>query len=383
MPTFSEMIDWVIAQSGVAAWIGGVTVIVVLTAAVHWIWRIVDLKIKSKFDATESVWDDAVWGAIYKPITVSIWLAGIALSLKYAFADNVTVVNQAISTIRDIGIVLMLGWFLLRLTNRVSLRLIEKSRQPSEESRLDQTTIEAVGKLTKVCIFIVTGLVLLQTVGFSISGVLAFGGIGGLAVSFAAKDMLANFFGGFFLYMDRPFTVGDYIRSPDREVEGTVEYIGWRITRISTIDKRPLYVPNATFTTISVENVTRMTNRRIRDTVGIRYEDKHRMQAIINDIREMMRNHPELVNEEATNAYFTSFGDSSLNILFNALTTVKDWTDFNRVKHEVLFNILNIVHKHGADVAFPTRTLLIEKMAPSEKAVEQQEENEQPTHGAD
>ncbi|QGX38617.1 mechanosensitive ion channel family protein [Permianibacter aggregans] len=383
MPTFSEMIDWVIAQSGVAAWIGGVTVIILLTAVVHWIWRIIDLKIKTKFDATESVWDDAVWGAIYKPITVSIWLAGIALSLKYAFADNVAVVNQAISTIRDIGIVLMLGWFLLRLTNRVSLRLVEKSKEPSEESRLDQTTIEAVGKLTKVCIFIITGLVLLQTVGFSISGVLAFGGIGGLAISFAAKDMLANFFGGFFLYMDRPFVVGDYIRSPDREVEGTVEYIGWRITRISTIDMRPLYVPNSTFTTISVENVTRMTNRRIRETVGIRYEDKHRMLAIISDIRDMMRAHPELVNEEATNAYFNSFGDSSLNILFNALTTVTSWTDFNRVKHDVLLNILNIVHKHGADVAFPTRTLLIEKMAVSEKAAEQEEEHEQPAHGAD
>lgn len=384
MVSMSEVIDWLIAQSGIAAWIGGVAVILVLTAIAHSIWRIIDKKIKAKFDATESVWDDAVWGAIYKPITLSIWLVGIAFSLKYAFATQAELIDRAISTIRDIGIVVLLGWFLLRLTSRVSIRLIEKSKTEEEESRLDETTVVAISKLARVSIFIVMALVLLQTSGFSIGGVLAFGGIGGLAVSFAAKDMLANFFGGFILYMDRPFVVGDYVRSPDREVEGVVEYIGWRITRIRTMDKRPLYVPNATFTTISVENVTRMTNRRIREVVGVRYEDKHRMNAIIADIRDMLRSHPELVNEEATNAYFAAFGDSSLNIMFNALTTVTDWTDFNRVKQDVLFNIINIIHKHGADCAFPTRTLLIEKMvtARSEKAAQEDDANAL-GHGAD
>jgi len=80
----------------------------------------------------------------------------------------------------------------------------------------------------------------MQTLGYSISGVLAFGGIGGIAVGFAARDLLANFFGGFMIYMDRPFDVGDWIRSPDQEIEGTVEKIGWRLTTIRTFDKRPL-----------------------------------------------------------------------------------------------------------------------------------------------
>ena len=113
----------------------------------------------------------------------------------------------------------------------------------------------------------------MQLFDYSVSGLLAFGGIGGIAVGFAAKDLLANFFGGLMIYLDRPFSVGDWIRSPDKEIEGTVEDIGWRLTRIRTFDKRPLYIPNSIFASISVENPSRMSNRRIYEKIGIRYDD--------------------------------------------------------------------------------------------------------------
>lgn len=98
--------------------------------------------------------------------------------------------------------------------------------------------------------------------GFSLSGVLAFGGIGGIAVGFAAKDMLANFFGGLAIYLDRPFIVGEWIRSPDHEIEGTVEHIGWRQTRVRAFNKNPIYVPNSLFSTIVVETPTRTRSSR-------------------------------------------------------------------------------------------------------------------------
>src|SRR5690606_30903944 len=108
-------------------------------------------------------------------------------------------------------------------------------------------TAKAISKLLKAAAIITAMLVLLQSLGFSVSGVLAFGGIGGIAIGFAARDLLANFFGALMLYFDRPFAVGDWVRSPDREIEGTVEDIGWRLTRIRTFDQRPLYVPNSIF----------------------------------------------------------------------------------------------------------------------------------------
>ena len=107
-------------------------------------------------------------------------------------------------------------------------------------------------------------------------------------MGFAAKDLLANFFGGMMIYMDRPFSVGEWIRSPDKEIEGTVEDIGWRLTRIRTFDKRPLYIPNSVFANISVENPSRMTSRRIYETVGIRYDDIDKMDLIVAQVKGML-----------------------------------------------------------------------------------------------
>ena len=86
------------------------------------------------------------------------------------------------------------------------------------------------------------------------------------------------------IYLDRPFSVGDWIRSPDKEIEGTVEDIGWRLTRIRTFDKRPLYIPNSIFASISVENPSRMSNRRIYEKIGIRYDDVSKMNTIVTEV---------------------------------------------------------------------------------------------------
>ena len=134
-------------------------------------------------------------------------------------------------------------------------------------------------------------LTVMQLFDYSVSGLLAFGGIGGIAVGFAAKDLLANFFGGLMIYLDRPFSVGDWIRSPDKEIEGTVEDIGWRLTRIRTFDKRPLYIPNSIFASISVENPSRMSNRRIYEKIGIRYDDMSKMNTIVTEVKLMLQKH--------------------------------------------------------------------------------------------
>src|SRR6056297_262517 len=167
------------------------------------------------------------------------------------------------------------------------------------EKPLDATTASALGKLLRLSVLITTALVVLQTLGFSISGVLAFGGIGGIAIGFAARDMLANFFGGIMLHLDRPMAVGEWVRSPDRDIEGTVEHISWRITRLRTFDQRPLYVPNSIFSNIIVENPSRMTHRRIYETVGVRYDDIAVVADIANDIRAMLERH-ERVDSDAT-----------------------------------------------------------------------------------
>ena len=362
MPSFANIWSWLLELTDVAAWITGVVVILSLAAVAHWLWRRLHRRVWSRLQQTNTVWDDALWDALSRPTAVAIWLVGVLFAFDYIFNERSAVMLKAVATARTLGIIVLLSWFLLRLAASVERALLAQARAKVDERKPDATTIEAVGKLARISIFIVMALIGLQTLGFSIAGVLAFGGIGGLAVSFAAKDMLANFFGGLMLYLDRPFAVGDYIRSPDRDVEGTVESIGWRQTRVLTMQKRPLYIPNAIFTTIAVENVTRMANRRIQETIGLRYQDAGKMPAVIADIRTMLLEHPEIRDDVGFGVWFSQYGDSSLNILIDAHTESTDYANFNRIKEDVLFAVHRIVTGHGADFAFPSRSVYVESM---------------------
>jgi len=191
----------------------------------------------------------------------------------------------------------------------------------------------------------------------SISGVLAFGGIGGIAVGFAAKDLLANFFGGLVIYMDRPFKVGDWIRSPDRDIEGTVVKIGWRLTEIRTFDQRPLYVPNSAFSTIALENPSRMLNRRIYETIGIRYDDIQEMHAIVASVKAMLQGHPAIAQDKTMIVNFNAFNASSVDFMVYTFTKTTNWVEFHEIKQAVLLEIAGIIRDHGAEIAYPTQTL--------------------------
>jgi MscS family membrane protein len=203
-------------------------------------------------------------------------------------------------------------------------------------------------------------LIAMQLLGYSVSGLLAFGGIGGIAVGFAAKDLLANFFGGLMIYLDRPFSVGDWIRSPDKEIEGTVEDVGWRLTRIRTFDKRPLYIPNSVFASISVENPSRMTNRRIYETVGIRYCDMDSMNNIVQQVTQMLKDHDAIDNNQTMIVNFNKFSDSSLDFFIYTFTKTTDWIEFHSVKQDVLLQIAEIIKKNGSEIAFPTSSIHLE-----------------------
>lgn len=212
-----------------------------------------------------------------------------------------------------------------------------------------------MSRIIKITIIVVLVLLYGEHFGMSLSGLLTFGGIGGLAVGMAGKDILSNFFSGIMLYFDRPFSIGDWIRSPDRNIEGTVAEIGWRITKITTFDNRPLYVPNSLFSSISVENPGRMTNRRITTTIGLRYEDAAKVGVIVEAVREMLKNHPAIDQRQTLLVYFNQFADSSLNIMVYCFTKTTVWAEWLAAQQDVYLKIIDIVQSHGADFAFPAR----------------------------
>ena len=337
-------------------WRAGVLVFLLVlgTAAVAYIASHVISALERKFASTHNLWDDAILHAVRRPVVAFVWLQGVYWAAEVAHHFSEAEVFKANGTLLQIGFVWVVVWFFIRLIKQFENILTSpiKMRKP-----MDYTTVNAISKLSRAVVIITAALTALQTLGFSISGVLAFGGVGGIAVGFAAKDLLANFFGGFIIHLDRPFKVGDWVRSPDRSIEGTVEHIGWRLTTIRTFDKRPLYVPNAAFTTIAVENPSRMSNRRIYETIGIRYADVAQMATIVDDIRAMLQQHEDIESDETLIVNFLAFNASSLDIMVYCFTKTTQWVPFHEVKQDVLLKISDIIEGYGAEVAFPTRTL--------------------------
>jgi MscS family membrane protein len=311
---------------------------------------------------TTSHWDNALVNAAKRPIPIVIWLTGIAYAAGIAGKESGSAILDAVPHIRDVGFIVCLAWFMIRLIRNFALNIVSAHEKNGEE--VDRTTIDALSKLAHLTVIISTGLLAMQTLGFSVSGILAAGGIGGLAIGFAAKDLLANFFGGLTIYLDRPFSVGDWIRSPDKQIEGTVEYISWRHTRVRAFNKNPIYVPNALFTTIVVENPSRMSHRRIHETIGIRYEDIGMMGAIVAEVKAMLQNHPEIDADQTLIVNFNTFGPSSLDFFIYTFTRTKEWVHFHEVKQDVLLKIAGIIENHAAQIAFPTHTVHIEAGAP-------------------
>lgn len=334
-------------------WIYKVFAIIFISLVAAYLGKLLLDRVEQRALKTSTVWDDALVIAARRPLWVMIWSMGLLWASQVTAAQMDDGLAEVLDKLQSVLLIVLLAWFLIRLALEVEKRLVDPS---CREKPIDKTTVNAIGKLLRISVVITSSLVILQSMGYSVSGVLAFGGIGGLAVGFAAKDLLANFFGGLMVYLDRPFSVGEWVRSPEKEIEGTVEHIGWRLTRIRTFDKRPIYVPNAVFTNIVLQNPSRMSHRRIYEHIGIRYDDISRMEPIVKAVREMLKEHPEIAQDQTQMVYFDRCAPSSVDFFIYCFTTPV-WAEFHRIKEDVLLKILAIIDEHGAQVAFPTSTL--------------------------
>ena len=326
-------------------------VIVLLTVFGSYFVRRFIGTLKTRAEKTQSQWDDTFFAALQGPARTLVWVVGLTLALERASVG--LDVEAIFAPLRSALVIATLTWALIRFVDRVQRRMMHDPKTDD----LDLTTVEAIGRLIRITVLITSGLIILQTLGFSVSGVLAFGGLGGIAVGFAAKDLLSNFFGGLMIFLDRPFGVGDWIRSPDRDIEGTVESLGWRLTTIRTFDKRPLYVPNATFLSVAVENPSRMSHRRIYETIGVRYDDADQIQVVVERVKKMLEQHPDIDSSQTLMVNFNQFGPSSLDFFIYCFTTTTLWTEYHMVKEDVLLKTYDLITELGAEVAFPTQTL--------------------------
>ena len=346
------------AWFGMYGWLVEAALSLALTAAALFVWVRIQRFLSQRAKATAQVWDDIVLRAVSAPIVALILVLGAQQIIAAAggiFA-NYQEISRVFSVVRSVAFAVAIFWALLRLTGGVEQHyrhntLFIGGRQ------MDVGVTFGIFRGIRIIIFAIAALTVMDAFGVSITGILAFGGLGGVVFGFAAKDMLANFFSGMVIFWERPFVIGDWIRCPESNIEGVVEKIGWRVTQLRTFDQRPLYVPNAVFSNQVIENPQRMRNRRIYEYMGLRYEDIDKLPAVLEDIRTMLKVHEEIDQEQIQIVAFDCYGDSTLNFFIYAMTRTTMWVKFHAIKGDVLLHVAAIVKKHGAEFAFPTRTV--------------------------
>lgn len=330
--------------------------VLIITGAsfITWIvWRMLFSRLEILVDRTRFHWDNLILEALKLPISVIIWVWPATISVGFLLKDRIDI--TWFSSLKLLIMIAVFIWIMMRFINNVEQHILKNSNR-------DETTVQAIAKVSRLFFIILGTLTAMQALGLSLSGLLTFGGVGGLVVGLAAKDLLSNFFGGMMIYFDRPFKVGDWIRSPDRQIEGTVERIGWRMTIIRTFDKRPLYVPNSVFSSIVVENPSRMHNRRIKENIGLRYEDERKVNLIVAEIKGMLSQHPEIDQRQTLIVNFNGYAPSSLTLLIYTFTKTTNWIKYHEVKQNILLEIGNIIHSHGAEIALPTHSVQIDSV---------------------
>lgn len=363
MDWLNDLAQPLVTATGLQRWAWMVFLVVLAAMSLDFLQRTLMRRLEKLVSKTVNLWDDALFHALIRPLSLLIWIVGISIAVQMIpvreegglFSDNLVV------HVRQVGVLSAIAWFLASFIGNIENNIIKVAEEQGRS--VDRTTVHALGRVLKITVIVTAILVGLDTLGFNIAGLMAAGGIGGLAVGFASKDILANFFGGVTVFVDRPFGIGDWIVIKDNGIEGVVEDIGWRQTTIRKFDKRPVYVPNAIFTTASVENPSRMTHRRINETIGIRFDDIASMEPITNAVRDMLAAHPEIDESQTLMVHFDALDASSLNFFIYCMTHTVVWTRFHEVKQDVLLKICAIIADHGAEVAFPTRTVKIDPIS--------------------
>ena len=310
-------------------------------------------KLSKHLDSTKTQIDDYFVDALSAPLKVLVWYGWIYFSMLQLKVDFPAL--GQITEYIDITPIIILAWGILRLISNIEKVMLER------EAKVDKDSIRLFTRLIKIAFVFVFVLGFAQYFGYSVSSILTLGGVGGIVIGFAAKDMLANVFGGLMIQMDKPFSTGDWIRTTDKSIEGVVEKIGWRMTRLRTFNKNPVYVPNGIFATIPIETPSRMTNRQIHAIIGIRYDDIAQMQSIIEKVEKLLADHEHIDHEEPCRVYFDLFNASSLDFVIWAFSSVTDSSEFKKIKGKLLLDVADIIAKHGAEIAYPTQTLHIQK----------------------
>jgi len=305
---------------------------------------------------TESTLDDEILYVVQRPIALGMIILGFDVAFSFMkFSESFT---QMIShTMTTLAIVLV-AWILYRV-----IKLFESSHELiAKRFKTDNgiTLAKLLLSILKTIVLIIAGMNILSTWGVNITGFVASLGLVGMAFALAAKDTASNFFGSMVLFTDQPFKVGDWIKTD--EVEGTIESIGIRSTKVRTFARALVSVPNGNMANAAILNWSEMNKRQIKMTLGLTYSTTaSQMKQILKEMRELLKNDAD-IHQQTIYIHFTEFQDSALGIFCYFFTKTTNWGEYMEVRERINLELMEIVEKNGAAFAFPSQSLYVESM---------------------
>ncbi|MFV0414843.1 MAG: mechanosensitive ion channel family protein [Chthoniobacterales bacterium] len=312
--------------------------------------RCIKIARRAKTDLDEQFID-----TLEKPLTALILIVGIYFSIS--LLPLTPSVSVFVGKLFNALIMLALVWGAVRVTDILSAVLENKITHRYGEGLAGFTPL--VHKTLRIFVLVIGILVTVDNLGYDVTGIIATLGLGTAALALASQDTIKNGFGALMIMLDRPFKVGDWIQVGDK-VDGTIEAIGLRSTKVRTFAKTLISIPNGVLANEYINNFTRMPKRRVKQVIGISYEATAKdMENIVADIKKLLCE-DEDIHKEFILVNFTDFGESSLDVLVYYFTTTTVWLDFMEVQQRMNLKIMKAVEARGLSVAFPTRTLYLD-----------------------
>jgi len=245
------------------------------------------------------------------------------------------------------------AWTAFLAIDLIATFLARKAR--GTDTKFDDLLVPLVSKSLKVFVVCMAAITAAQTFSLPLAGLIGGLGVGGAAIAFASKDAIANLFGSITVLTDRPFEIGDWIKTEG--AEGTVESVGFRSSRIRTFYNSLITLPNSRLTTAIVDNMGRRRYRRITATLGVQYDTRpEQIDAFCEGVREIIRRHP-YTRKDYYHVYLNGFSGSSLDIMLYCFVECPDWSVELREKHRLFLDIIRLAAALNVSFAFPTRTV--------------------------
>ena len=314
-------------------------------------------KLKELAAKTSIEFDDKLLASLERPLRVFLLILGFYFAL-IVLPLNPKFIEIAHNLFRG-GSMLIVIWAMMRLVDVIGDLL---GTRVGKSNSAIVGFLPLIKKTLKIFVGFIGVLIVVDNLGYNVSGVLATFGLGGAALALASKDTVANLFGSLMIVLDRPFKVGDWIQVGSK-VDGNVEEIGLRSTKVRTWPKTIISIPNSVLANEYVNNWTRMPKRRVKQTIGVTYSTSaDEMDALVEAIRTLLKE-DEGVQKDFILVNFTDFGESSLEILVYYFTTTVAWIDHMNVRQRINTKIMRAVAERGLSFAFPSRSLYLENTA--------------------